>query len=46
MTHILFHRPTVWRSEVQCSTKVLARAFARRGYAVTYLQSPLDPVHP
>jgi hypothetical protein len=45
MTHILFHRPTVWRSEVQCSTKVLARAFARRGYAVTYLQSPLDPVH-
>jgi hypothetical protein len=45
MTHILFHRPTVWRSDVQCSTKVLARAFARRGFAVTYLQSPLDPVH-
>jgi hypothetical protein len=45
MTHILFHRPTVWRSDVQCSTKVLACAFARRGFAVTYLQSPLDPVH-
>lgn len=45
MPHILFHRPTVWDSEIQCSTKVLARLFGERGFDVTYLQSPLDPIH-
>jgi glycosyltransferase involved in cell wall biosynthesis len=43
--HILFHRPTLWSSDIQCSTKVLARLFAQRGYTVTYLENPLDPVH-
>jgi len=43
--HILFHRPTVWESDIQCSTKVLARLFAKRGFDVTYLQTPLDPAH-
>lgn len=45
MPHILFHRPTIWDSEIQCSTKLLARLFAQRGFDVTYLQSPLDPIH-
>lgn len=43
--HILFHRPTIWDSEIQCSTKLLARLFAQRGFDVTYLHTPLDPVH-
>ena len=43
--HILFHRPTLWSSDVQCSTKVLARLFAGRGFGVSYLENPLDPVH-
>ncbi|WP_282154042.1 glycosyltransferase [Ruegeria atlantica] len=43
--HILFHRPTLWSSDIQCSTKVLARLFAQRGFDVTYLENPLDPVH-
>lgn len=45
MPHVLFHRPTVWRSEVQCSTKVLTRLFGELGAEVSYLQAPLDPVH-
>lgn len=43
--HILFHRPTLWSSDIQCSTKVLARLFARRGFDVSYMENPLDPVH-
>ena len=43
--HILFHRPTLWSSNIQCSTKVLSRLFAGRGYVVSYLENPLDPVH-
>lgn len=43
--HILFHRPTLWGSDIQCSTKVLARLFAARGFKVSYLENPLDPVH-
>ena len=43
--HILFHRPTLWSSDIQCSTKVLARLFAGRGCEVSYLENPLDPVH-
>lgn len=43
--HILFHRPTLWGSDIQCSTKVLARLFAGRGFDVSYLENPLDPVH-
>lgn len=43
--HILFHRPTLWASDIQCSTKLLARLWAEEGWTVTYLQSPLDPVH-
>lgn len=43
--HILFHRPTLWNSDIQCSTKVLARLFAQRGFDVSYLENPLDPVH-
>jgi len=45
MPHILFHRPTLWGSDIQCSTKVLARLFAARGFDVSYLENPLDPVH-
>lgn len=45
MAHVLFHRPTVWASPIQCSTKVLARLTASRGHQVSYLQAPLDPVH-
>ena len=45
MPHVLFHRPTVWRSQVECSTKVLARLFGAFGAEVSYLQAPLDPVH-
>ena len=44
-SHILFHRPTVWSSDIQCSTKVLARLFAEQRYKVTYLESPFDLVH-
>ncbi|MEO0697577.1 MAG: glycosyltransferase [Pseudomonadota bacterium] len=43
--HILFHRPTLWSSPVQCSTKTLARLSAEEGCKVTYLQAPLDPIH-
>lgn len=43
--HILFHRPTLWGSDIQCSTKVLARLFATKGFEVSYLENPLDPVH-
>lgn len=43
--HILFHRPTLWGSDIQCSTKVLARLFAGRGFDVSYMENPLDPVH-
>ncbi len=43
--HILFHRPTLWSSDIQCSTKVLARLFGQRGFDVSYLENPLDPVH-
>ncbi|WP_138466098.1 glycosyltransferase [Poseidonocella sp. HB161398] len=43
--HILFHRPTLWASDIQCSTKLLSRLWASEGWDVTYLQSPLDPVH-
>lgn len=43
--HILFHRPTPWSSDVECSTKVLSRLSAELGCIVTYLQAPLDPVH-
>jgi hypothetical protein len=43
--HILFHRPTLWSSDIQCSTKVLARLFAGRGFDVSYLENPLDPAH-
>jgi len=45
MPHILFHRPTLWQSDIQCSTKVLARLFAGRGFEVSYLENPLDPAH-
>jgi len=41
----LFHRPTLWSSNIQCSTKVLARSFAARGYKSTYLHNAVDPVH-
>lgn len=43
--HVLFHRPTLWGSDIQCSTKVLARLFAGRGFTVSYMENPLDPVH-
>lgn len=43
--HILFHRPTLWASDIQCSTKVLARLCAQRGFDVSYLENPLDPIH-
>lgn len=43
--HVLFHRPTLWGSDIQCSTKVLARLFAQRGFDVSYMENPLDPVH-
>ncbi|MEE4208572.1 MAG: glycosyltransferase [Parvularcula sp.] len=45
MAHVLFHRPTVWASPIQCSTKVLARLTAGRGHQVNYLQALLDPIH-
>lgn len=45
MAHVLYHRPTVWASDVQCSTKVLARLTAARGHQTDYVQAPLDPVH-
>ncbi|WP_372991033.1 glycosyltransferase [Sulfitobacter sp.] len=45
MVQVLFHRPTVWASDIQCSTKVLARLTAARGYDTDYLQAPLDPAH-
>lgn len=43
--HVLFHRPTLWGSDIQCSTKTLACLFARRGFDVSYMENPLDPVH-
>lgn len=45
MAHVLFHRPTIWNSDVQCSTKVLARLCAARGHRTDYLHAPLDPAH-
>jgi glycosyltransferase involved in cell wall biosynthesis len=45
MAHILFHRPTVWASDIECSTKLLAKLTAARGHRVTYLQVPMDPAH-
>lgn len=43
--HILFHRPTPWDSELNCSTKTYTRLFAQRGYRVTYLQSTINLGH-
>jgi glycosyltransferase involved in cell wall biosynthesis len=45
MPHILFHRPTPWESELQCSTKTYAKAFSEKGYRVSYLQSPINLGH-
>lgn len=43
--HILFHRPTPWHSELECSTKVYAKLFNERGWKVTYLQASINPFH-
>lgn len=43
--HILFFRPTPWISDVECSTKVLAKKYSKYGYDVTYLENPVDPLH-
>lgn len=43
--HILFFRPTPWESDVECSTKVLAKRYAKKGFEVTYLENPMDPLH-
>jgi glycosyltransferase involved in cell wall biosynthesis len=43
--HILFHRPTPWESELQCSTKTYAQLFSDAGYAVTYLQANINLAH-
>lgn len=43
--HILFHRPTPWDSEINCSTKVYAKIFSEAGYKVTYLQGAINVIH-
>ncbi len=43
--HILFHRPTAWDSDINCSTKVYARMFSETGYDVTYLQGTINLGH-
>lgn len=44
--HILFHRPTPWHSDIQCSTKTYAQLFADDdNYKVTYLQSNINLGH-
>ena len=43
--HILFHRPTPWQSELQCSTKTYAQLFSEAGYPVTYLQANSNLAH-
>ena len=40
--HLLFHRSTPWRSEIQGSTNIWARMFAQKGYRVSYMA---DIVH-
>lgn len=43
--HILFHRPTPWDSEINCSTKIYAKLFSESGYKVSYLQGTINPGH-
>ena len=43
--HILFHRPTPWKSDINCSTKIYAKLFSKIGYNVTYLQSSINLAH-
>ncbi len=35
----------MWKSNIQCSTKVLARLFSELDFDVSYLHNPLDPAH-
>lgn len=42
---VLFHRPTPWESQVNCSTKIFAKYFQRNGFEVSYLENPMDVGH-
>lgn len=42
---ILFHRPTPWTSDIDCSTKIYAKYFASQGHNVIYLQHNISIYH-
>lgn len=42
---ILFHRPTPWSNNINCSTKTYSKLFAEAGYSVIYLQSNINLLH-
>ena len=42
---ILFHRPTPWSNNINCSTKTYSKLFADAGYDVIYLQSSINLLH-
>lgn len=43
--NILFHRPTTFSNNINCSTKTYSKLFAKSGYCVTYLQSSINLLH-
>ena len=43
--NILFHRPTPWSNNINCSTKKYSKLFAESGHCVTYLQSNINLIH-
>ena len=43
--NILFHRPTSFSNNINCSTKTYSKLFAKSGYNVTYLQTSINLLH-
>ena len=43
--NILFHRPTPWSNNINCSTKTYSKLFAKSGHCVTYLQTSINLLH-
>lgn len=43
--NILFHRPTSFSNNINCSTKTYSKLFAKSGHCVTYLQTSINLLH-
>tara|TARA_B100001287_G_C22622916_1_gene501012 strand:+ start:84 stop:1235 length:1152 start_codon:yes stop_codon:yes gene_type:complete len=43
--NILFHRPTSFSNNINCSTKTYSKLFAKSGHSVTYLQTSINLLH-